>query len=159
MHAHLKEITTTDNRDPSQIVAEDLSNAEHDARMSELFVLFDADLNGQIEFKELVAGLMKIMPKVTVSKAKETAVQALLLCDSASTRMLDYPNFVNFIVNFCIAGGFHFKDIAELLVYRAASGDPEQSFVNKLQDFENSDVMETVLDKRIHVVFNLFDLF
>ena len=74
----------------SSAAAADAMDASHDARMRELFVLFDEDLDGEIEFTELVTGLMRLMPKLTVAKAKETALQGILMCDASETRTLDF---------------------------------------------------------------------
>ena len=128
---------------------------KHDARMRELFVLFDEDLDGSIDFGELVAGLMKL--KLTLPKAKTAAVHALLLCDAGSERKLTYEQFAEFIINFCIIAGYLFPEVADALVFCAAGNDPEPSVKTALQAFEESDVITTALDKRLHVIFKSFD--
>lgn len=73
-------------RSLSTHAAIDLRDDAHDARMRELFVLFDEDLDNSIEFSELVKGLMKL--KLPLPEAKMTAVQALLMCDAEAERKL-----------------------------------------------------------------------
>lgn len=97
----VQRFTESRGADSSAAAAADAMDASHDARMRELFVLFDEDLDGEIEFTELVTGLMRLMPRLTVAKAKETALQGILMCDASETRTLDFAQFAQFVMNFC----------------------------------------------------------
>jgi len=128
-----------------------------DAKMRELFVLFDADLDGKIAFKELVAGLMKLHSTLSLTSAKAAGVQALLSFDNNSDRILDYAEFAQWVINFCITSHLRFEDVADELVLRAAGADPSIEFMDKLQDFSNSEIFKTATDKKINACFKMFD--
>ena len=57
-----------------------------------------------------------------------------------------------------VCGGFRFAEIADMLVFRAAGDGPSDlaHIESELRDFERSG-METVFDKRVHIVFKSFD--
>jgi len=49
---------------------------------------------------------MRIMPSLTFTKAKEAALQGILLCDASQSRKLNFAGFAQFVMNFCGTSSF-----------------------------------------------------
>jgi Ca2+-binding EF-hand superfamily protein len=71
-----------------------------DTRMRALFDLFDVDHDGEIDFKEIVLGMYKILEDI--DGASHAAVNALIMLDQDDIRTLSYEKFCRFIINVSI---------------------------------------------------------
>eukprot|EP01025_Chloroclados_australasicus_P012167 TRINITY_DN1557_c0_g1_i1.p1 TRINITY_DN1557_c0_g1~~TRINITY_DN1557_c0_g1_i1.p1 ORF type:complete len:414 (-),score=67.41 TRINITY_DN1557_c0_g1_i1:282-1523(-) len=131
---------------------------QEDGRMRNLFALFDMDMDGKINFKEVVMGLKKVVPMLDMMKASEAAVQVLLLFDSDQDRQLDYKDFVRFMETFLKATKVEFSKVADKLLLAAARADPsEDEFKIDMEEVFRSSEFKTFLDLRLHKIFWLWD--
>jgi Ca2+-binding EF-hand superfamily protein len=92
-----------------------------DPRMLALFMLFDLDGDGAIEFAEIALGLHKLTHDMESSAV--AAVGCLLTFDEDETRTLDYVQFAKLIMNMAAASDKKFEDIADELTI--AMCDPQ----------------------------------
>eukprot|EP01024_Parvocaulis_polyphysoides_P006667 TRINITY_DN11840_c0_g1_i5.p1 TRINITY_DN11840_c0_g1~~TRINITY_DN11840_c0_g1_i5.p1 ORF type:complete len:418 (-),score=83.59 TRINITY_DN11840_c0_g1_i5:147-1400(-) len=137
--------------------AENIDEQE-DGRMRNLFALFDMDMDGRINFKEVVMGLKKVVPMLDMVKASEAAVQVLLLFDSNQDRSLDYKDFVRFMGTFLKASKMEFSKVADKLLLAAARSDPpEDEFKIDMEEVFRSSEFKTFMDLRLHKIFWLWD--
>jgi len=99
---------------------EEAQNVMSDVRMKALFMLFDADGSGSVDFKEVVLGMFKITEDIEGSS--KAAIMALLLFDEDSSRSLDYEQFARFMIQVVAAAPEHltFDDIADSMTLLAA---------------------------------------
>eukprot|EP01026_Neomeris_dumetosa_P042705 TRINITY_DN3563_c0_g2_i7.p1 TRINITY_DN3563_c0_g2~~TRINITY_DN3563_c0_g2_i7.p1 ORF type:complete len:382 (-),score=73.57 TRINITY_DN3563_c0_g2_i7:121-1101(-) len=131
---------------------------QEDGRMRNLFALFDMDMDGKINFKEVVMGLTKVVPMLDILKASEAAVQVLLLFDRDQDRHLDYKDFVRFMGTFLKASKVEFSKVADKLLLAAARSDPsEDEFKIDMEEVFRSSEFKTFMDLRLHKIFWLWD--
>eukprot|EP01023_Acetabularia_acetabulum_P010938 TRINITY_DN14999_c0_g2_i5.p1 TRINITY_DN14999_c0_g2~~TRINITY_DN14999_c0_g2_i5.p1 ORF type:complete len:420 (-),score=81.99 TRINITY_DN14999_c0_g2_i5:249-1508(-) len=131
---------------------------QEDGRMRNLFALFDMDMDGKINFKDIVMGLTKVVPMLDMVKASEAAVQVLLLFDSHQERSLDYKDFVRFMGTFLKATNVEFSKVADKLLLAAARADPpEDEFKIDMEEVLRSSEFKTFMDMRLHKIFWLWD--
>jgi Ca2+-binding EF-hand superfamily protein/Arc/MetJ-type ribon-helix-helix transcriptional regulator len=88
-------------------------NALVDKRMLALFMLFDLNQDGVVEFAEVALGLHKLTNDMESSAV--AAVGCLLTFDEDESRSLDYVQFAKLIMNMAAASDKKFEEVADEL--------------------------------------------
>lgn len=88
-------------------------NALVDKRMLALFMLFDLDHDGSVDFVEVALGLHKLTGDMESSSV--AAVGCLLTFDEDESRSLDYVQFAKLILNMAAASDKKFEEVADEL--------------------------------------------
>lgn len=88
-------------------------NALIDKRMLALFMLFDLDHDGSVDFIEVALGLHKLTGDMEGSAV--AAVGCLLTFDEDESRDLDYVQFAKLVMNMAAASDKKFEEIADAL--------------------------------------------
>lgn len=141
-----------------------------DKRMKALFLLFDTDGSGSVDFTEVVLGLFKITQDI--DGASKAALMALLMFDDDATRTLDYESFARFMINVVVATPeeYTFDDIADAMTLLAmqdvqltkeevkALYELDEEVQKVLDMKEEQEILSNVTESQLTKAFTLFSL-
>jgi len=146
-------------------------SALSDQRFFKLFTMFDQNLSGTVEYKEVAMGLYKLHGNM--DKATQEAMDIFLMLDKNDKRRLSYEQFVELILKVFAKEGVKIFDIIEMLIKKVANAKKagakdstiltiSNTIYNAHQDMmsaerESSEVMDALQYAKLNKLFDLYD--